>query len=97
MGMERGTEREREAVRERWAELERQRRAADHLAGGAALVLAGLVLTLWSLPANACLEQGPWVQGCTAIVPAVTRLALLVGGPIAIVAGLWVCRRALQD
>lgn len=95
--MERGTEREREAVRERWTELERQRRAADRLAGGTALVLAGLVLTLFALPGSACLEQGPWVQGCTAIVPAVTGAVLLVGGPVAILAGLWVCWRSLGD
>jgi hypothetical protein len=95
--MERGTERERDAVRERWAELERRRRAAKRLRSGAVLVLGGLVVALWSLPSTACLEQGPWVHGCTDLLPRATRGVLLVGGSMATAAGLWLCVRAFRE
>ena len=95
--MERGTDREREAVREQWAEIERRRRAARRLGRGAMLLLSGLALTVWSLPSTACVEQGPVVHGCTDILPLVTRTVLLVGGPVATVAGLWLCWRAFRE
>jgi len=95
--MERGTEREHEAVRKQWAEIERRRRAARRLGRGATLLLSGLVLTVWSLPSTACVEQGPVVHGCTDVLPLVTRIVLLVGGPVATVTGLWLCWRAFRD
>jgi hypothetical protein len=95
--MERGTDRERDAVRERWAELERRRRAATGLRGGAVLVLGGLALALWSLPSSACVEQGPLVHGCTDVLPLVTKAVLLVGGPVATAAGLWLCYRGFNE
>jgi hypothetical protein len=95
--MERGTDWERDAVRERWAELERRRREARRLLGGAVLVLGGLALTLWSLPSTACVDQGPVVHGCTDVLPLITRGVLLVGGPVATAVGLWRCYRAFRE
>ncbi|WP_164471600.1 hypothetical protein [Halosimplex salinum] len=96
-GMERGAEWERRAVRERWAELERQRRAAKLLQIGAVLGLCGLVLTLAALPTSACVQQGPWPHGCTAVVPFPSRALFLVSGPAAVAAGLWLCWRAFRE
>lgn len=101
--MERGTEWERAAVRERWAELEERRggadrrRAARRLLAGAALLLWGLVFIVVSLPREACMDHRPWPQGCVAIVPVSTEALLLVGGPVAVVSGLLLCWRAVAD
>ncbi|WP_415379297.1 hypothetical protein [Halosimplex sp. TS25] len=95
--MERGAEWEQRAVRERWEEVERRRRAARRLRTGAVLVLGGLVVTLTAVPAEACVEQGAWPHGCTAVVPAATRALFLAVGPIAAVGGLWICWRALTE
>jgi hypothetical protein len=95
--MERGTDWEHDAVRERWTEIEQRRRAARRLRSGAVLVLGGLALTLWSLPSTACVEQGPWVHNCTDVLPLVTRSVLLVGGPVATLSGLWLCWRAFRE
>jgi len=94
--MERGVEWERAAVCERWGELERQRRAARRLESGLVLCLTGLVLALLGSPSKACLEQGPWPHGCTAVVPTATSAVLLIGGFGAIAVGLVRCRRALR-
>lgn len=53
--MERGTDREREAVRERWAALEQNRRRADGLVAGLALCFAGAVLVLLASGTRICL------------------------------------------
>lgn len=94
--MERGLDWEREAVRERWSELERRERAARRLHTGAFLVLCGLALSLAGVPTEACVEQGAWPHGCTAVVPRATRAVLLAVGPAAAVAGLWRCWRAFE-
>ncbi|MFC7141103.1 hypothetical protein ACFQMA_14865 [Halosimplex aquaticum] len=95
--MERGTDWERAAVRERWAEVARRERAARRLRTGAVLLLGGLVVTLTAVPGEACVEQGAWPHGCTAVVPAATRALLLAVGPAAVLAGLWVCWRTLSE
>ncbi|PSQ09553.1 hypothetical protein BRC93_12515 [Halobacteriales archaeon QS_5_70_15] len=70
--VERVTDREREAVRERWAELERRRAVADRLVAGIVLLGVGTLLVLPSVPGEACVHGGG-VAGaaCTA-----------VGGPV---------------
>lgn len=95
--MERGADWERAAVRERWARLERSRRAARRLLAGAAAVLAGLSVLLFGLVTEACLSVGPWPHGCTAVVPPVTRLFLLSAGTVAILVGLRLGWTAMLD
>ncbi len=94
--MERGLEWEEEAVSERWTELERRERAARRLHTGVLLALCGLALALAGLPTEACVEQGAWPHGCTAVVPRATRTVLLAVGPAAAIAGLWRCWRAFD-
>lgn len=95
--MERGTEWEREAVREQWAELERRRRNATRLLGGTTLLLIGLFAVLLALVPEACVETRPWPNGCTAVVPQVTGAVLFVGGVAAAASGLWVCWQAFRS
>lgn len=95
--MERGVEWEREAVSERWTELERRARAARQLRTGTVLVLCGLVVTLAALPAGACVEQGAWSHGCTAVVPPLARALFLALGPLAAGTGLWRCWCAFTE
>jgi hypothetical protein len=93
VGVERGTDRELEAVRERWAAMERERALADRLVYGAALLGAGALLLVLSVPAEACVHGGG-VAGavCTAIEgPAAVERALVVAGAAALVAGSWLC------
>jgi len=97
--MERGTDREREAVRERWVELERQRARADRFVYGAALLGAGVLLLLLSVPGEACVHGGG-VAGaaCTAVeAPAVLEAVLVALGVAAVVGGVRLCRGALGD
>lgn len=94
--MERGIEWERTAVHERWAELERQRRAARRLQSGVLLTLVGVVLVLLGFTSRACFEHGPWPHGCTAVVPMPTQAFLLAGGFVTLAVGVVRCRRALR-
>lgn len=93
--MEHGCEREHEAVRERWRELERERRAATRFLGGLALALAGVVGVLLGLATDACVSVGPWTHGCTAAVSPPVADGLLVFGALAVLAGAWYSRRSM--
>ena len=95
--MERGTDREREALRERWAAMERDRELADRLVYGMALLGTGVLLLVLSVPAEACVH-GDGVAGavCTEVSgPAGVEAALVVLGVASLTGGSWLCWRAI--
>lgn len=86
--MERGTDREREAVRERWAALEQNRRRADGLVAGLALCFAGAVLVLLASGTRICLAaQGLPGVPCDGAVPLAAKVPLAALGGVALGAG----------
>jgi hypothetical protein len=91
--MERGTDRETEALRERWAELDRERALADRLVYGAALVGVGVLLLLLSLPGEACIHGGGVAgSACSAVeAPPAVEAVLVVLGAVSLIAGAWLC------
>lgn len=101
--MERGANWERDAVRDRWAELERQRRATerrrqetDRLLLGLVGVFAGLVLLLLSMSPEMCsFTPGGAATRCRAPLP--TSKSILLGGAglLLSIAGAGRCRSAL--
>lgn len=86
--MERGTDREREAVRERWAALERNRHRADRLVGSLALCCTGAVLVLLASGTRICLAA-PRLPGvpCDGVVPLAAKVPLAALGGVALGAG----------
>ena len=95
--MERGTDREREALRERWAAMERDRELADRLVYGMALLGTGVLLLVLSVPSEACIH-GDGVAGavCTGVSgPAGVEAALVVLGAASLTGGSWLCWRAI--
>jgi len=94
--MERGTDREREAVRQRWAAMERREQAATRLIEGTVLTLTGVVLLLLAAVPRACAGDGGFTPECVAVVSPSAALALGLLGPLAVAAGLWRCWRALR-
>lgn len=95
--MERGTEWEREAVRRRWTDLERTRRAATRLRAGLFLVFSGVTLLLVALATEACIHVGPWFHGCTEVVSRTVAVGLGLLVPAAVGSGLWLCWTALRE
>jgi hypothetical protein len=97
--MEHGTDEEAEALRERWAAMERERALTDRLVYGAALSGVGVLLLLLSVPTVACVHGGG-VAGaaCTTVeTPAVVDAALVVVGVVALVGGTWLCWGVLGE
>jgi len=94
--MERGTDWEREAVREQWAAMERREQAATRLIEGTVLTLAGVVLLLVAAVPRACSGDGGFTPECMAVVSPEAALALALLGPLALAAGLWRCWAALR-
>ena len=95
--MERGTDWELEALRERWDAMERDRELADRLVYGMALLGTGVLLLLLSVPARVC-DHGDGVAGtiCTAVEkPAVAEAILVILGVATLVGGSWLCWRVL--
>ena len=95
--MARGTDSEYEALRERWAAMERERAMTDRFVYGLALLGVGGLLLLLSVPAEACVHGGG-VAGavCTAVSsPAVVEAGLVVVGVASLLGGSWLCWRAL--
>ncbi len=95
--MERGTDGEREALRERWTAMERERELADRLVYGVALVGIGVLFLVLSVPAVACVH-GDGVAGtvCTAVSgPAGVEAALVILGVASLTGGSWLCWRAV--
>lgn len=90
--MERGTGCEREAVQERWAVLEQQRREATKLVGSLCLLFAGL-LPLFVASASGqeiCLAaQGLPGTACDGVIPEAVTIPLVILGGVLILTGLW--------
>lgn len=87
--MEHGCTWEREAVRERWSELERRRRETSRLLGGLFAVLAGLVLLGVSLATSVCFTtMGGGVIQCTPATQPLVSAVLAVLGLLLVGRGL---------
>lgn len=94
--MERGADWEREAVRERWAELERQRHAANRLLLGGLGIFAGVILLGLAVSSRACsFTPGGAALRCHVGVSAVQSMLLAPLGVVALGSGLWLIWRAL--
>jgi hypothetical protein len=94
--MERGTDQEREAIREQWATMERREQAATRLIEGVVLTFGGVVLSLLAAVPRACSGDGGFTPECMAVVSPTAELVLGLLGPLAVAAGLWRCWRALR-
>lgn len=90
--MERGTDREHEAVRDQWNAMRERRTAANRLLVGFVAVFAGSLLLLLAGAGETC---GFTIRGateeCTAVIqqPAVVLVGLL--GVLVFGFGLWLC------
>jgi hypothetical protein len=96
--MERGTERERAAVRARWAALERRERRARRLLVGTALLATAPVLLLLvaAMPTEACVAAAG-ARTCRIVAPGAPGLvALVVVTAAATAVGGWLCGSALE-
>lgn len=96
--MERGTERERAAVRARWAALERRERRARRLLLGTALLAAApiLLLLVAAVPTEACVAAAG-TRPCRFVAPSAPGLvALVLVAAAATAAGGWLCGSALE-
>lgn len=90
--MERGTDREREAVRNRWRSMEERRVATNRLLVGLLAASTGLVLTFLAAAREACgFTIGGAARDCSAVgtVPTTALLGFL--GVLALIYGAWTC------
>ncbi|WP_158055436.1 hypothetical protein [Halorussus halophilus] len=96
--MERGTEWERSAVRERWAAMERKQALATRLLGGLCLVGAGVVLLLLGVAREVCFVTARGgVIDCTPMTrPFVSGLLVLLG-VVVLSWGFWNCWPVFRD
>ncbi|GGN99809.1 MULTISPECIES: hypothetical protein [Haloarcula] len=89
--MERGTDRERAAVRDRWEAMERQRTLTTDLLAGLSLVAAGAIVLGLAAARSVCeTSLRGHVLGCTPLAGSESALLLVAVGVAALVAGL--CR-----
>lgn len=98
--MERGTGWEREAVRERWTAMERQRRAATRLAGSLCLLFTGLLPLLIARASGQeiCLAAAglPGIA-CDGVIPESATVPLVMLGGALIAGGLWGCWTVFRE
>jgi len=86
--MERGTDWERQQVRERWAVLERERSVATRLLLATSLVLGGLALLAVAVARGVCFTTARGgLADCTATSHG--SVFVLAIGLLALVGGLW--------
>lgn len=98
--MERGTERERAAVRARWAAMERTERRARRLLVGTALLAVAPVLMLLAVaaPIEACTTAVGLAASCRLVVLGAPGAAALVLLTVATAAGgAWFCFGPARD
>ena len=96
--MERGTERERTAVRERWTAMERRRARASRLLAGLVLVGTGAILVLLAVARETCFTTARGgIIDCTPLTGPPFGLGLLLAGTVALGLGLVKCRAAFRD
>lgn len=90
--MERGTSRERDAGRERWAELERRRRETSRMVRGLFLLLSGLLLLGLAMAKAVCFTtMGGGVIACTPVTQAPVPAVVALLGLVSLVVGSWTC------
>ena len=90
--MERGTEGERRAVRERWAAMERKRASATRLLGGLTLVGVGLTLVVLAAANDVCFVTARGgITGCEPMGRPALGILFAILGTLALVGGLWNC------
>lgn len=90
--MERGTDRERDAVRDQWRAMEARREAADRLLLGSVALFAGLSLLLVAVARETCLFTVGGATGeCGAAPPQSTVLLFGLLGVLALGLGTRLC------
>jgi hypothetical protein len=90
-----GTVCEHDAVRERWAAIERRRRRTTRLLVGFVLCGTGLLCLGTAAVREACSGGGGYPWTCTAVVSAPAATALTVVGLLAAVGGVGLCVTAV--
>ncbi|WP_276273687.1 hypothetical protein [Haloarcula litorea] len=95
--MERGTERERTAVRDRWAAMERRRARTTALLGGLSLAGAGTVVLALVAAGGVCeTTLRGHVLGCSPLAAERSAVLLAVLGGLSLGIGLARCWRAVR-
>lgn len=94
--MERGTEWEYEAVRDKWAAMEHQQRMVERLLAGGSLGLFGIVLLMLAAATKTCIGDNGIVPRCAPVTTGPIDLVFGLAGVITLVCGLSLCWSALQ-
>lgn len=95
--MERGTDWEREAVRDRWTAMERRRARATRLLSGLTLAAGGGVFLLVAAATEVCYARmGGGIVDCAPVTPEPRALVFLLLGVVALAVGTWNCWAALR-
>lgn len=90
--MERGTDREREALADQWQSMEESRVATNRLLQGLLAASTGLVLTLLAAAREACgFTVGGATRDCSAVGTMPTSALLGLLGVLALAYGAWTC------
>lgn len=96
--MERGTEWEQQAVRERWNAMERSHAVGTRLLGGLVLILGGLLLLLLAVSNEVCfITARGGVINCAPMTVPPLGLVFAFLGVIVLGSGLWRCSTILRD
>lgn len=90
--MERGTEWEREAIRERWEAMERKQALTTRLLWGLTLAGGGFILLLLALSRDVCRYTiGGGKIRCTQVAQWPHELIFGPVGGIGLAIGIWIC------
>jgi hypothetical protein len=89
--MERGTRGEYEAVRERWAALERRRARTTRLLVGFTLLGVGALTLAAAFVSEACGGGSGYAWSCTTVTPPFAEVGLLLVGVFLSGVGAWLC------
>jgi len=90
--MERGTEWEQQAVRERWTAMERKRATVTRLLSGLMAIGGAIVLLLLAAATEVCFTTvRGGIVGCTPVTQSVVAILMGLLGVVTLSAGVWAC------
>lgn len=96
--MERGTDWERQAVRERWAAMERREALVTRLLGGLSLIAGSVILLLLAVSRGVCFTfAGGGTIRCSPTTQPPVALVFGLLGVLALSGGVWACWIVFED